>query len=72
MVFGLTITPALVITGGVILLVLTVLEVLIGLRKIKFGRKSFVYHRYIGLAILVIGVVHGLSGVVMLMGWRLF
>jgi hypothetical protein len=72
MVFGFTVTPPLVITGGVILLVLTVLEVLIGLRKIKFGRKTFVYHRYIGLAILGIGAVHGLSGVVMLMGWRLF
>jgi hypothetical protein len=72
MIFGLAITPAWMISLGVILLVLTVLEVLIGLRKIKFGRKTFVYHRYIGFAILGIGAVHGLSGVLLLMGWRLF
>jgi hypothetical protein len=72
MIFGLAITPAWMITGGVTLLVLTVLEVLIGLRKIKFGRKTFVYHRYIAFAILGIAAVHGLSGVLLLMGWRVF
>jgi hypothetical protein len=72
MIFGLAITPAWMFTGGVTLLVLTVLEILIGLRKIKLGRKTFVYHRYIAYAILGIGAVHGLSGVLLLMGWRLF
>jgi hypothetical protein len=72
MIFGLAITPAWMIGLGVILLVLTVIQILIGLRKIKLGRKTFVYHRYIAFAILGIGAVHGLSGMVMLMGWRLF
>jgi hypothetical protein len=72
MIFGLAITPEWMIGLGVILLVLTVTQILIGLRKIKLGRKTFVYHRYIAFAILGIGAVHGISGVVLLMGWRLF
>jgi len=42
--------------GGVFLLILTVFQVLSGLRIIKFNPK---FHKWIGLAVLVGGIIHG-------------
>jgi hypothetical protein len=71
MLFGLTIPPGWVISIGLTLLTLLVFEVLVGLRIIKFGRKTNVYHRWIAYTILGVAVVHGFLAL-SLFGWRLF
>lgn len=72
MIFGIPVTPTWMIIGGVTLFLLTAVEVLIGMRKIKLGRKTFVYHRYIAFTILGGAVVHGTLGLLFLTGWSLF
>jgi len=72
MIFGMPITPVWMLVGGITLFALLVFEVLVGLRKVKFGRKTFVYHRYIAYTILGIGAVHGLLGIMFVTGLRLF
>jgi hypothetical protein len=72
MVFGIAIDPIAVLVGGLTLFALVVFQVLVGLRKIKFGRKHTLYHRYIAYAILGVATVHGLLAIVFLYGIRLF
>jgi hypothetical protein len=71
MLFGLTVVPGWVILIGLTLFALLVFEVLVGLRIVKFGRKTNVYHRYIAYTILGIAVVHGFLALT-LFGWRIF
>jgi hypothetical protein len=71
MIFGIPITPLWMIVGGVVLLALVAFEILLGLRKIKFGRRTLVYHKYIAFTILGVVIVHGLLGVLFVMGWSL-
>ncbi len=52
--------------GGLILLVLLVLNVLLGHRIIKADRKV---HIIIGWIILVLGLMHAISGISSSMGW---
>lgn len=70
MVFGIVIQPYMLLASGSTLLALTVVQVLIGLRKLKLGPKSFVYHKWIGLTILGVGIMHGFSAVVYVTGLR--
>lgn len=70
MLFGIEIHPYFLLATGSTLLTLTVVQVLIGLRKLKLGRKSFVYHKWIGLTILTLGIVHGSSAVLYVTGLR--
>lgn len=70
MIFGIEIHPYLLLATGSTLLVLTVVQVLIGLRKLKLGPKSFVYHKWIGLTILFLGMAHGFSAVLYVTGLR--
>jgi hypothetical protein len=72
MIFGIPVQPLWVIAGGVTLFVLTVFQVLVGMRKIKLGRKTMVYHRWIAWVILGGAVVHGTLGALFAMGWNLF
>lgn len=72
MVFGIPVTASWMLVGGLTLLVLVVFEVLVGMRKIKFGRRTFVYHKYIAFTIVGVALVHGLLGVLWVNGWRLF
>jgi hypothetical protein len=52
--------------GGIILFVLMLLNVLLGHRIIKADRKV---HIIIGWVILVLGIMHGISGISATMGW---
>ena len=63
MILGLAVTGPMMVVIGVVLLVLTVFQVLVGLRRIKLGRSRMGIHKWTGVAILVLGVVHGLMGV---------
>ena len=68
MILGITVTPLLMLVIGVVLLTLIVFEVLVGLRKIKFGRRTNIYHRYIAYTIVGLAVLHGLLGVLFITG----
>jgi heme A synthase len=72
MIFGTPVQPSWLLTLGILLLVLLVFQILVGMRKIKFGRKTFVYHRWVAFTILGLAVVHGLLGMLFAYGWSVF
>lgn len=72
MIFGIPVQPIWLLALGILLLALLVFQILVGMRKIKFGRKTFVYHRWVAFTILGIAVAHGLFGVLFTYGWRVF
>ena len=72
MIFGMPITAFTMLVIGLLLLCLIVFQVLIGERKIKLGRRTFVYHKYVAYTILTVAAVHGLLGVLYVTGWQLF
>jgi len=72
MIFGIPVQPSWLLTLGILLLVLLVFQILVGMRKIKFGRKTFVYHRWVAFTILGVAVVHGFLGVLFAYGYRVF
>ena len=71
MIFGIAVTGPMVLVLGVALLLLTVFQVLAGMRKIKLGRNRMKIHKWAGFAILAIGVVHGLLGATFALGWTI-
>ena len=71
MIFGMPITAFTMLVIGLLLLCLIVFQVLIGERKIKLGRRTFVYHKYVAYTILAVAAVHGLLGVLYVTGWQL-
>ena len=60
-----------VLVLGLTLFVLTVFQVLVGLRKIKLGRNRMMIHKWTGFAILAIAAVHGLMGATFALGWTI-
>ena len=71
MILGIAVTGPMVLVLGVALLLLTVFQVLAGMRKIKLGRNRMKIHKWTGFAILAIGVVHGLLGATFALGWTI-
>ena len=71
MIFGMPITAFTMLVIGLLLLCLIVFQVLIGERKIKLGRRTFVYHKYVAYTILTVAAVHGLLGVLYVTGWSI-
>ena len=71
MILGIAVTGPMVLVLGVALLLLTVFQVLAGMRKIKLGRNRMKIHKWTGFAILAIGVVHGLIGATFALGWTI-
>jgi uncharacterized membrane protein YcjF (UPF0283 family) len=57
---------------GLSLFALVLFQVSVGMRWIKLGRRTFVYHKWIAFAIVGAAAVHGLLGIVFLTGMRLF
>lgn len=72
MVFGTPVTPIWMLVGGLTLFALIVFQVLVGLRKIKLGRRTFVYHKWIAYTIVGVAVVHGTLGILFVTGASLF
>ena len=72
MIFGQPVTPIIMIVGGLTVYSLIVFQVLVGLRKIKLGRRTFVYHKYIAFTILGVAAVHGMLGLLFATGMSLF
>jgi hypothetical protein len=71
MIFGLTVTPLWMLIGGVILFVMIVFQVLLGMRKIKFGRRTMAYHKYLAWAIIGVALVHAMLGILFATGLAL-
>jgi len=71
MILGMPVTGMMMMVGGAVLLVLTLFQVLAGMRVIKLGKKHRVVHRWSAFAILGLGAIHGLLGVVYVTGVRL-
>jgi hypothetical protein len=68
--FGLTVPlGALVVLGLLTYAVLTV-QVLVGLRIIKLGKRHRVWHRRLAFTILGLATLHGLAGIAFYFGWR--
>ena len=72
MIFGIPVTPIWLLVMGLALLAMLVFQILVGMRKIKFGRKTFVYHRWVAFTILGIALVHGFLGMLFVYGWSVF
>jgi hypothetical protein len=68
MIFGLTVTPLWMIIGGAILLAMIVFQVLLGMRKIKFGRRTMAYHKYLAWVIVGVAIVHAMLGILFATG----
>ena len=52
MILGMPVTGMMMLAGGAVLLVLTLFQVLAGMRVIKLGKKHRVVHRWTAFAIL--------------------
>jgi hypothetical protein len=72
MIFGIPITNTLILTLGLTLYTLLIFQTLVGLRKIKFGRKTWVYHRYIAYVIIGIATLHGFLAILFAYGLSVF
>lgn len=63
MLFGMEIPAYVLVVGGANLLLLLVLQVLVGKRKIKFkGATHMKVHRWLAYATVAFAVVHGIAG----------
>lgn len=51
--------------GGILLLIMTILQVLMGTRVLKLDSR---YHRINGHLILIFGMLHGLLGILYFLG----
>jgi len=71
MIFGVPVTATMMLAGGFTLFVLTVFQVLMGMRVIKFGKKHRVAHKWTAFAILAFAAVHGLLGFAFATGTRI-
>ena len=71
MILGIAITVPMVVIGGLTLFGLLVFQLLVGLRIVKFGRRTFKMHKWVGVGLVVLAAVHGLLGAALVLGWRI-
>lgn len=72
MILGFTVKPEMLVFGGTFLLVLMVLQVLQGMRKIKFkGPLHLKVHKWGAWVLLTAAVFHGFLGYVYALGLRI-
>jgi hypothetical protein len=68
MILGIAVTGTVMLVGGALMFALVLFEVLLGLRVIKLGKRHRMVHRWTAYAILGVGAVHGLLGVLFVTG----
>lgn len=69
MVFGLVIKPVMLVAGGMAVTVLLLLQILVGMRKIRFkGRRHMLVHKWGAWIVFAAAVVHGLLGILYAQG----
>ncbi len=67
MLFGIQIQANMLVVGGVVLAALTVLQILVGLRKIRFkGKAHMQVHKALAWLMLLGAIAHGLLASVFL------
>lgn len=72
MILGYTVQSIYVIWGGVATLTLLLLQVLVGMRVIRFkGRRHMKVHRVAGFVLLGLAAGHGLLAALVYNGWRI-
>lgn len=72
MVFGFVVRPVMLAAGGLFVILVLMLQILIGLRKIRFkGRLHMKVHKYGAWVLLGLASIHGLIGLIYVMGWRI-
>lgn len=72
MLFGIVVKPIMLVNGGIVVLMLLVLQILVGMRRIRFkGRTHMKVHRYGAYALLVLAALHGFAGLLYAFGWRI-
>lgn len=71
MILGIAITGATVAIGGLVLFGLLVFQLLVGLRVVKFGSKTFKVHKWLGVGLVVFAAFHGLLGATLVLGWQI-
>lgn len=72
MIFGVVIRPIMLVTGGTVLIVLMSLQILVGMRKIKFkGRLHQKVHKWGAWVLAALSVLHGFMGYVFAFQWRI-
>ena len=72
MIAGITIEPLYIELGGLVLLVVTALQVAMGLRWVNLPRAYHLkVHKWLGVGLLGVAVFHGLAGLVYLNAWTL-
>lgn len=63
MLFGFVITPVALVSGGLFVLAVMLLQILVGMRKIRFkGRTHQKVHKWGAWALLGLTVIHGVMG----------
>ena len=72
MILGIELQPAYLIIGGLFLGVIVVLQMLIGLRKVRFkGRRHMQVHKGLAWLLVVGAAFHGFVSVAYVEGWRI-
>lgn len=56
---------------GLLIWLLVAFQVLLGLRVVKVGRSQWKVHKWIGLAIVVLALFHGVAASVFFLGFPL-
>ena len=63
MIFGITITPPIMMGGGIAIFVVMVFQILQGLRKIKFtGPLHMKVHKWGARILFALALLHGIAG----------
>ncbi len=71
MIFGVSVTAAMILAGGAVLFAVTLFQVLAGLRVIKLGKRHRIVHRRTAFVIIALAAAHGLLGAVYFTGLQL-
>ena len=72
MILGFAIPAWGIIVGGTTVFLLLVVQVLVGMRVIKFGRKHTTYHRYLAFTILAVALFHATAALIFVTGVSIF
>ena len=63
MIFGMVVTPILLLLGGLVVFALIVFQMLVGLRKVHFkGKTHALVHKRGAWILLAVAAVHGFLG----------
>lgn len=72
MIFGFVVQPIMLVTGGTLLIILLALQILVGMRKIRFqGRTHLKVHKWGAWVLLGLAIGHGILGYAYVLGLKI-